>query len=130
MWWDGGHGHGEVPESARVGAGFHGRPGAAGWSGWVAVESGRVQGLQAVPCSGQVAGPFPAGWDLQDSSSGVADQPGLGGQDRKAQCLGGGLASSASSTRWRSQAVSEVASPTVYKIETVHTTTTIVPCNL
>ena len=62
-----------------------------GWSGWVAVGSDRVQGLQVVPGGGQVAGPFPAGWDLQDSSSGVGDQAGRGGQEPKAQRLGGGF---------------------------------------
>ena len=74
-----------------MGAGFHGRPGAVGWSGW---GGGRVRpgaGLEAVPGGGQVGGPLPAGWDFQDSSSGVGDQPCRGGQDPKSQGLGGGL---------------------------------------
>jgi hypothetical protein len=77
------------PRVLGVGAGFHGRPGTAGWSGRVAVGSSRVQGLKAVPGGGQGSGPFPAGWDLQDSSSGVGDQAGGSGEDSEAQRLGG-----------------------------------------
>lgn len=47
-------------------------------------------GLEAVPGGDQVGRPGPAGRDLQDSSAGVGDQPGRGGQDPEAQRLGRG----------------------------------------
>jgi hypothetical protein len=46
-------------------------------------RSDGVEGVEAVPGGGQVGGPLPAGWDLEDSLSGVGDQAGWGGQDRR-----------------------------------------------
>jgi len=57
----------------------------------VASPSDGVQGLESVPGGGQVAGPCPAGWDLQDAAAGVGDHAGRGGQNPEAQGLGGGV---------------------------------------
>ena len=89
---EGGCGRGMAPEGLGWAPGSTARLGVAGWSGRMgASPSDGVEGLEAVPGGGQVTGPFPAGWHLQDSTSGVGDQAGWGGQEPEAQRLGGGF---------------------------------------
>src|SRR5512144_2127736 len=55
---------------------FRGPAGVVRVVGTVVWRSGGVSGVDALPGDGQVIGPGPAGWDLEDPLVGVGDQSG------------------------------------------------------